>query len=210
MAKIKVTDMDTEKFTGNYDIEFVKTKFPKFLSVIKKSDDDETLNYAFLLTEENPAIVSSTTIKSKCFLNETELKAVKFSSELKTIENNVFEGCTELKEIYSADFTSENQNQITISKEWKNEKDSLIIQSSAFLNCSKLHTVILPVCNELVIEKSAFEGCSALRTVVCFANKISFTGNPFSDCSENLTFVGQKNSEIERFARENNYRFIDA
>ena len=102
--------------------------------------------------------------------------------------------------------------------EAKLKVSTFIIETSAFTKCKNLHTVILPDCKKLVIEKDAFDGCSSLRTVVCFAEEIDFTGNPFESCPETLTFVGNKEenkdenktSELERFARENGYRFIDA
>ncbi|MDE6705582.1 MAG: leucine-rich repeat domain-containing protein [Treponemataceae bacterium] len=83
------------------------------------------------------------------------------------------------------------------------------IQANAFKDCAKLATLVLPKLDDkhkLVIEKDAFCGCRALRTVVALCDKISFTGNPFADSPEHLTFVCKEDSEVARFARENSYR----
>ena len=87
--------------------------------------------------------------------------------------------------------------------------DSFVIESKAFCGCEQLHTVVLPKCKKLIIEKDAFKGCKGLRTVVCSCKRISFTENPFEDCLESLVFVGKKDSDLKRFARENGYRYVD-
>ena len=84
-----------------------------------------------------------------------------------------------------------------------------VVETSAFAGCDKLHTVILPQCETLKIEKNAFAGCSFLRTVAVLARKIEFTENPFSDCPKDLTFVCKPGSDVERFARENGYRYVN-
>lgn len=90
------------------------------------------------------------------------------------------------------------------------KKSDFNVQTNAFSGCENLHTIVFPKCSKLVIEKSAFENCSSLRTVVAFVDEISFTENPFEECPKELTFVCSKDSEIERFARENGYGIIYA
>lgn len=82
------------------------------------------------------------------------------------------------------------------------------VQTSAFVNCEDLHTVIFPKCDKLKIEKKAFAGCSSLRTVVADVKDIDFTENPFEGCPRELVFVCSKDSAVERFARENGYRSV--
>ena len=84
-----------------------------------------------------------------------------------------------------------------------------ILDGRGFSECKNISTIVLPECKKLIIEKGAFSGCSVLRSFVSFAEEIDFTENPFEDCPESLTFVGKKNSGLERFAREYGYRFID-
>ena len=103
-----------------------------------------------------------------------------------------------------------NQENSESNKDMEIKKENFIIQTSAFSGCENLHTVVFPKCSKLVIEKSAFENCSSLRTVVAFVDEISFTENPFEECPKELIFVCSKDSEIERFARENGYGIIYA
>ena len=103
-----------------------------------------------------------------------------------------------------------NQENSESNKDMEIKKENFIIQTSAFSGCKKLHTVVFPKCSKLTIEKSAFANCSSLRTVVAFVDEISFTENPFEECPKELIFVCSKDSEIERFARENGYGIIYA
>ena len=103
-----------------------------------------------------------------------------------------------------------NQENSESNKDMEIKKENFIIQTSAFSGCKNLHTVVFPKCSKLTIEKSAFANCSSLRTVVAFIEDVSFTENPFEDCLKELTFVCSKDSEIERFARENGYGIIYA
>lgn len=103
-----------------------------------------------------------------------------------------------------------NQENSESNKDMEIKKENFIIQTSAFSGCESLHTVVFPKCSKLTIEKSAFANCSSLRTVVAFVEDISFTENPFEECPKELIFVCSKDSEIERFARENGYGIIYA
>ena len=105
--------------------------------------------------------------------------------------------------------TKAGGNKTCESDNKKNIKASFVIESLAFSNCKNLHTIILPDCDKLVIEKDAFANCSSLRTLVCCKCKVDFTGNPFEDCPETLTFICEKDSELERFARENGFRSVN-
>ena len=175
-------------------------------------------------------------IASKAFQNVSILKRVFFKENLNRIGKEAFKDCVDLdvfycekdaflketakKDIYV--INHEKKNDGGQNKEEKKIISNFTIESLAFSNCKNLHTVVLPERQTLVIEKDAFDGCSSLRTVVCFAEEIDFTENPFESCPETLTFVGKreenkeenkkknKTSELERFARENGYRFIDA
>lgn len=109
-----------------------------------------------------------------------------------------------------ADGTDSNKKHAGNQTDVVLKKSDFNVQTNAFSGCENLHTIVFPKCSKLVIEKSAFENCSSLRTVVAFVDEISFTENPFEECPKELTFVCSKDSEIERFARENGYRFVNA
>lgn len=163
-------------------------------------------------------------IASKAFQNVSILKRVFFKENLNRIGKEAFKDCVDLdvfyceKEAFLKETAKKNiyvinhekKNDGGQNKEEKKIISNFTIESLAFSDCKKLHTVVLPERQTLVIEKDAFDGCSSLRTVVCFAEEIDFTENPFESCPETLTFVGKKGSQLERFARENGYRFIDA
>ncbi len=160
-------------------------------------------------------------IKSEAFKYSSSLKQVFFSGELKLIEIGAFKNCEKL-EVFGCvekDVKTDEQDFKNNLKKRKIHIEGIEIlqissgdfqiQTYAFESCSNLHTVILPKCSKLVIEKNAFKGCSSLRTVVAFCDEISFTENPFEDCSEDLVFVCKKKSAAERFARENGYRIVN-
>lgn len=150
-------------------------------------------------------------ISEKAFYNPWNLRRVYFDDNLKEIKKEAFEDCSELEVFCCGEVCDNNNDKDSTIKGLKfNQKvDSFVIETKAFSGCTQLHTVVLPECDELIIEKDAFKGCKELRTVVCLCNKISFTENPFEDCLESLVFVGNKNSDLERFARENGYRYVD-
>lgn len=148
-------------------------------------------------------------IKANAFNNDITVELAQFDVSLSIIESNAFENCQNLEIfVIGENFPEEivSHGDSTISSD---NKKVLEIQKEAFKNCNKLHTIILGSANIVTIEKDAFAGCESLRTVVCRTNDISFTNNPFSDCPNYLTFVGKKDSNLEKFARENGYRFID-
>lgn len=155
-------------------------------------------------------------ISEKAFYNPWNLRRVYFDDNLEKIKKEAFEDCSELEVFCCGEVCDNNDDKDSTIKGLKfNQKvDSFVIETKAFSGCTQLHTVVLPECDELIIEKDAFKGCKELRTVVCLCNKISFTENPFEDCLESLVFVGKKDekqecSDLERFARENGYRYVD-
>ena len=195
----------------------------------EKNDEIDSEEYQF----ENIEI-----IKSKASQNPWNVKRVLFDEKLKTIEKEAFKDCSKLevfcccqvsnlqkKEIVnlkinelvtetkmekSSGQPENNQENSESNKDMEIKKENFIIQTSAFSGCKNLHTVVFPKCSKLTIEKSAFANCSSLRTVVAFVDEISFTENPFEECPKELIFVCSKDSEIERFARENGYGIIYA
>lgn len=151
------------------------------------------------------------TVNEKSFLGNNSLKRIFFKNSLETVKKDAFKNC-ELLEIFcccSSNIKNDELKDTLCNINVAEIDKDFTVETAAFSCCAKLHTVIFPKCKRLVIEKSAFEGCSALRTVVAICDKISFTENPFADCPETLVFICGKNSEVERFARENGYRYIN-
>lgn len=157
------------------------------------------------------------TVNKFSFRYPWNVKRIFFDGALKKIETESFKGADEL-EVFCCGKFSKGQNTVienlNINESIKgvrdkNESDEFIVQSYAFSGCENLHTVIFPISRKLIIEKSSFENCSSLRTVVIFAKEISITGNPFENSPEELTFICYKDSEVERFARENGYRYVN-
>lgn len=182
------------------------------MSIIYKTKDN-AIEYFICKFVENESITisSGTEIKENSFAHSS-LSSINIKSALTKIEKSAFKNCNELlnfvcgslEETQNQTNTSSNINGINLTE----IKSDFIIQKDAFKNCSKLETVILPQSKKMIIEKDAFSGCESLRTVVALCDEIDFTENPFADCPEYLTFVCRKNSKIDRFARENDYRSI--
>lgn len=178
------------------------------MSIIYKAKDN-TVEYFICKFLENESITISSEIgiKKDSFAH-SNLSSIKITSALTKIEKSAFENCNELLNFVCGEI-GQNKNTGNIKGINIAESDiDFTVQKDAFKNCSKLETVILPQCKNLVIEKEAFSGCESLRTVVALCDEIDFTENPFADCPEYLTFVCRKNSKIDRFARENNYRNV--
>lgn len=148
-------------------------------------------------------------ISEKAFYDPWNLRRVYFDDKLKEIKKEAFEDCTELEIFCCGKLCKKEENDKIKGLKFNKKLGSFVIETKAFSGCEQLHTVILPKCKKLIIEKDAFKDCKELRTVVCLCNKISFTENPFADCPESLVFVGKENSDLERFARENGYRYVD-
>ena len=152
------------------------------------------------------------TISASAFKNVTGLEKIFFDDELKFVKKEAFANCEDLNLFCCCNLSNKKSREeeksivknISISK-----TDKFTIEAFAFSECKNISTIVLPECKKLIIEKGAFSGCSVLRSFVSFAEEIDFTENPFEDCPESLTFVGKKNSGLERFAREYGYRFID-
>lgn len=84
-----------------------------------------------------------------------------------------------------------------------------IIGKSAFADCEKLTSVMLP--NSLVrIETMAFFSCSCLASVT-IPDSVSFIGpDAFADCSPDLVITVTPGSYAEQYCKENNLTYQDA
>lgn len=148
------------------------------------------------------------TIDEKAFFLANDVKKIFFDENLMSIKKEAFKNCSSL-EIFccGSDGDYNNLRGIKISELAENVNFS--IETSAFVGCENLNTVILPKCHVLKIEKNAFSCCTSLRTVVALSDEIKFTENPFEDCPKELVFICTEGSAVEQFARENGYRSVN-
>ena len=205
------------------------------MSIIYKSKDNAIEYFICQFMDEEKESIEKVNLT---FFSETEIRenafayssfnSINIKSELTKVGESAFENCNKLCNFVCGSL-EENQNQTNTNSNikgisLKEIESDFIIQKDAFKNCSKLETVILPKIKKseskrkvskklyetkkLIIEKDAFSGCESLRTVVALCEEIDFTENPFADCPDYLTFVCRKNSKIDRFARENDYRSV--
>ncbi len=193
-------------------------------------DEKQTIRYFIwaLKDEEKYSFSKIEAIAENAFQASKDLKQVFFDDDLKIVKKEAFKDADEL-EIFCCGSETESSSEtetkntgscikgLNISKlpESQDSKKSFFtVETLAFADCANLHTIVFPKCTVLKIEKNVFSGCASLRTVVAPVEKIEFTENPFADCPQTLVFVGKKQgkkqTEIERFARENGYRFVNA
>lgn len=176
--------------------------------ICKLPDDDKTVS------------VENNVIAREAFKNASGVECVSLE-KCEAVEEYAFEDCGELKIVEWRKSKKESKEKsngadkaasikgIEIAKVTK-----LTIQHAAFKNCSKLQTVILPNATEenttgkITIEKEAFAGCGDLRTVVFNkAKEIDISDDAFIGC-QNVTFLCEKSSTVERYAREHGFRIV--
>lgn len=157
--------------------------------------------------DDKTVSVGNDVIAREAFKNASGVECVSLE-KCKTVEEYAFEDCGELKIVAWGKSNeagkAESIKGIEIAKVAK-----LTIQHAAFKNCSKLQTVILPSATDKVtIEKEAFAGCGDLRTVVFYGTwQIDISDDAFIGC-QNVTFLCEKGSTVERYAREHGFRIV--
>lgn len=161
-------------------------------------------------------------IADNAFSNDSTVKYIEMEKSIETIKKLAFENCSELEVVEigkCSKIIKQGENYYLIKEDTTGgEKgtnsnktaEELTIQFHAFSNCQKLHTVIFPDNKSIVIEDEAFKGCTSLRTVVIMSEKVSISPKAFCGCSKFLTFVTSEGSDVERFARENDFRSKNA
>lgn len=156
------------------------------------------------------------TIKSDVFKNVKKLERIYFNEKLQKIEKKAFKDnislevfcCCNIEKFKEFDNENLELNDIKADKTADEQKKNFTVEAFSFSGCENLNTVVFPNCSKITIEKFAFENCSSLRTIVVLAEEISFTDNPFEDCPSDLVFICNKDSTVERFARENGYGIV--
>ena len=202
--------------------EICKEKEDKKMSTVYLEKNGGHLEYFIckLPGDDKTVSVENDVIAREAFKNAKEVECVSLE-KCGAVEEYAFEDCGELKIVAWGKNKEENKDKsngadkpasikgIEIAKVTK-----LTIQHAAFKNCSKLQTVILPNATEenttgkITIEKEAFAGCGDLRTVVFYGTwQIDISDDAFIGC-QNVTFLCEKDSTVERYAREHGFRIV--
>ncbi|MDE7292048.1 MAG: leucine-rich repeat domain-containing protein [Treponemataceae bacterium] len=230
MNETNATDVsDTPNVEGT--AETMKTMKSIYLEKDDKKDDKKNKSIAYFIgsfkeddeefveIDGNATANASTgtsdilSLIAKSAFAHSDVEKILFKDCSPDIGEKAFEECESLTAVIFGKLGKDETIEQSVLKNLKlaSATGDYTIQVNAFKDCAKLATLVLPqVGGTLVIEKDAFCGCRTLRTVVALCDKADFTGNPFADSPEHLTFVCKENSEVARFARENGYRSVYA
>lgn len=190
--------------------EICKEKEDKKMSTVYLEKNGGHLEYFIckLPDDDKTVSVGNNVIAREAFKNASGVECVSLE-KCGTVEEYAFEDCGELKIVAwrksNGEDKAENIKGIKIVN-----VTGLTIQHAAFKNCSKLQTVILPsATDKITIEKEAFAGCEDLRTVVFYGTwQIDISDDAFIGC-QNVTFLCEKGSTVERYAREHGFRIVN-
>ncbi|MDE6705104.1 MAG: leucine-rich repeat domain-containing protein [Treponemataceae bacterium] len=163
--------------------------------------------------DEFTEIDSNAAIAKSAFAHSDVEKILFKGKDCSEIGESAFEGCESLATVIFGEVGTDETIERSVLKNLKlaAATGDYVIQANAFNGCGSLTTLVLPEVkgkHKLVIENDAFCACGSLRTVVALCDTIDFTGNPFANEAEHLTFICKENSGVARFARENGYRSV--
>ena len=151
----------------------------------------EILNNGFNDNVEITEITLPNTIKSigkSAFQNCKSLTYIVLGNNAVSIGNSAFKSCDSLSVI---------GNSVNITS----------IESGAFENCNNLTKIELGD-GLSDIAGNAFKGCSGLRTVTIRSNDVDIADTAFDGCPSDLTLYGYRNSNVEKYAKNNNFNFV--
>ena len=132
---------------------------------------------------------SVTSIGSWAFSNCTSLTSVTIPNSVTSIGYDAFSGCESLTSITIPDSVT-------------------CIGSYAFSGCRSLTSVTIPD-SVTSIGMGAFLDCTSLTSITIPDSVTCIGDRAFDNCSSNLTIYGYKNSEAEKYAKNNNIKFAD-
>lgn len=160
-------------------------------------------------------------IEKNAFAYDNTVEYLNYDEKLQVVEQSACEECKNLQIIKIGKNEYIKVNEVLESPEDRKDRnvfigkeeeipntDTLTIQTKAFYNCSKLHTVIFPDNKNITIEKDAFTGCTALRTVVLGLGVVNIHDQSFIGCT-NVNFVCLSGSTADQFAREHGINIIN-
>lgn len=160
---------------------------------------------------------SLTTIGSQVFYKDESLSEITIPDSVTNIGKYAFRNCTNLSTIT----LSKNMTEISeglfmdsgLEKIKYNNSDNENVLSSnikkigaeAFRG-TKLESIYIPDGVE-TIEDRAFENCKDLTDVTISSSVTSIGENVFAGCSKDLIIKGEKGSQAEKYATNNNIKF---
>ena len=132
-------------------------------------------------------------------------------SGVTTIDGSAFEGCIRLVKIDIPKSVTEIGNRAF--KDCKTLRDITLpegittIGDHTFSNCKKINELKIPE-KVTSIGEEAFAGCSGLKEITIPDSVMSIADNAFSDCAKDMVIYGFTGSAADRYAKENNFKFI--
>lgn len=139
-----------------------------------------------------------------------EAKKLVIEDEIKGVADSVFENCEFIEEVYikSTILKTIGKNAFSGCKKLKKieiETLKASIGDKAFYGCNKLESFVVPN-GAIKIGKNVFSGCKNLIYVV-IPETISLIGDNMLDKNSKTVILGEKDSEIEKYAQNNSIVF---
>lgn len=155
--------------------------------------------------------VSRTVKWESSFKMMTALKKIVVEPGVETADGYAFAGCPELETADVSGLKSISRGgfaQCPKLKEVKLSSDLENIGRELFYECGSLKEVTIPEGPDKIIYL-AFADCTSLNKVVIPKSVKTIEKNCGLESCENLTIYGYKDTEAERYAKENNILFAD-
>lgn len=210
----KVEDSEGEEIVSATDIE-QEINSVEIKEGIKELGDKLFMGFPNLKEVTLPN--SLTTIGSQVFYKDESLSEITIPDSVTNIGKYAFRNCTNLSTIT----LSKNMTEISeglfmdsgLEKIKYNNSDNENVLSSnikkigaeAFRG-TKLESIYIPDGVE-TIEDRAFENCKDLTDVTISSSVTSIGKNVFAGCSKDLIIKGEKGSQAEKYATNNNIKF---
>ncbi|MCD8203102.1 MAG: leucine-rich repeat protein, partial [Prevotella sp.] len=192
---------DCKSTLETLDISKVETIKGDIFSI--KSNDDYSSNFPNLQILD---ISGATSIDANVFENCTSLEEVILGSNLQSIDNDAFNGCTALTSIGESDLLSLTTignnafSDCTMLCEPLDLSHVTSLGRGAFYNCSSLISVLLTNTGLTAIGDQTFQGCSSLTSIgegtsIDLSHVLSIGEEAFYGCT-NLGKTGEETAEL--------------
>lgn len=188
--------------SGKINKEYI---IPDSVVNIEQACFEDNINLNNIIIPESVLIINNA-----AFENCKNLLYIKIPSGITEIQATIFSGCVNLSRVdlsdgitkigYDAFLNCENLNDIKLP-------NSLVkIETGAFRGCKKLSSLIIP---EKITSLSdyTFERCENLKSIIIPKSVTSIDSRAFH-YPERLTIYGYCGSYAEKYANQNNIKFI--